>query len=147
MLFLTVWSNIFSPSDEELLRHQEQQKTEQQIKDASKQEATQQAKSNLKPQKNVYLETKTAQFAVDVNNNRISYATLKNYKQHEGSVTNVILLDENQYIEAGILGESRDVDWKIAKRIADRITLNRQKTGRKYRTQHTEADTYIAHST
>ena len=56
MLFLTVWSNIFSPSDDELLRHQEQQKAEQQIKDAAKQEVVQQTKSTLKPQKNVYLE-------------------------------------------------------------------------------------------
>lgn len=145
MLFITVWSNIFSPSDEELLRHQEQQKAEQQIKDASKQEATQQAKSTLKPQKNVYLETKTAQFAVDVNNNRISYATLKNYKQHEGSVANVILLDENHYIEAGILGESRDIDWKIEKQTTDSITLKGQKNRLNYRTKYTFDDNYIVH--
>ena len=149
MLFLTVWNFFFSPSEEEL-KKQETVKMEK-IKNENNEYKEKNTKANNilnnkqnRAKKEVFLKNKNVHVGFDVANNKITFLALKNYKQHEGSVKNVILLDDEHFIESGWVGtyKNSDINWKLGKKTADRISIVGEINGIKFKTLYEIDDNY-----
>ncbi len=149
MLFLTVWNFFFSPSEEEL-KKQETVKMEK-IKNENNEYKEKNTKANNilnskqnRAKKEVFLKNKNVHVGFDVANNKITFLALKNYKQHEGSVKNVILLDNEHFIESGWVGtyKNSDINWKLGEKTADRISIVGEINGIKFKTLYEIDDNY-----
>ena len=144
MLFLTVWNAFTAPSEEEIKRRQEMIKTErvnsrkQQMVEAEEQ----QIKSRGK--KEMFLNNSDVKVGIDVLNNKITFLELKKYKQHEKSEKNVVLLDDDHFIENGWLGVYRnnEVDWKVGKKSENMISVVGDKNGIVFETIYTLDDSH-----
>ena len=100
MLFLTAWSMLFSPNEDELKKLQnqkvERQDSEMQISTGSGVVANEngikgvgkdviEKKKTNNEKKLVFVENDFVKLAVDVNSNRLSYLMLKRYDSHKSN--------------------------------------------------------------
>ena len=119
MLLLTFWNIFTSPSEEEIKKQQEQIKIEKELKEKSTQNDVKIAQQQTvkREKKEVFLKNKKIHIGFDVVNNRITFLALKDYKQHEQSIKNVVLLDDEHFIENGWIGtyKNNDINWKLDK--------------------------------
>ena len=145
MVFLTVFNMFTAPSKEEL----EKQKfnyTKQQEENIKKEEffasKKEENKITKKQKKEVFLENDLYHVGFDINNNRISFLTLKNYKQHNDGLQNVVLLDDNHFIESGWLGVNNSLNWAIKEKNNDNITLQGKNDDVIYEIKYTINDDY-----
>lgn len=149
MLFLTVWNFFFSPSEEEL-KKQEAAKVEKIENENNKNKERNTKANNIlnnkqnRAKKEVFLKNKNVHIGFDVANNKITFLALKNYKQHEGSVKNVILLDDEHFIESGWIGtyKNSEINWKLGEKTADRISVVGEINGIKFKTLYEIDDNY-----
>lgn len=136
MIFLTVWSLMSSPSEDDLKKIQNQKiekqenslpkaiqddiaVTENGIKGVSKDIDVEKKKINEK--KLVFIENDFVKLAVDSKSNRLSYLMLKRYDNHNSEKNEknksekVVLLDDEHFIESGYIANisRKDVKWKL----------------------------------
>ena len=153
MGFLTIWNIFTSPTEEEIKKQQEKIKQEQQLRrddlagdvNIADVGGKNDAKTAKKAKKEVFVNTYNTHVGVDVANNRITFLALKKYKQHDNSVRNVVLLDDEHFIENGFLGavKHNEIDWKQKKTsVANRIDVVGEKNNVKYETIYTFNDDY-----
>lgn len=144
MLFLTIWNIFTAPNEEELKKQQEAIKTKkideniQKVNNLSNQQTQKLAK------KEIFLQNKNVHIGFDVNNNKITFLALKNYKQHEKSVKNVILLDDEHFIENGWIGaySNSEINWKLGKKTNNMISVVGSRNGLNFETIYTIDDNY-----
>ncbi len=137
VMFLAVWNFFTSPSEEELAKMEQNRKknnvevsvdatrddngliTTESIKDTSN------AKKK-KEKKEIFLQNDKVNVGFDVVNNRITFYSLKGFKQHEKSLKNVILLDDEHFFESGWLGDVKngEIDWKVKSKNDNSIVLS-----------------------
>ena len=153
MGFLTIWNIFTAPSEEEIKKQKEKIKQEQALKRDDFVRANEGADSEIKidtktakkAKKEVFINTYNTHAGVDVANNRLTFLALKNYKQHNNSVKNVVLLDNEHFIESGFLGtvKHNEIDWKQKKTsIVNQINVVGEKNNVKYETIYTFNDDY-----
>lgn len=152
MFFLTVWQIFTTPSEEELKKQQEKIKIEKVKKSDEIIDNKIDNKTNVfvnnnikkREKKEVYLKNKNFHVGFDVANNRITFLSLNNYKQHEKSIKNVVLLDDEHFIENGWLGtySNNDINWKLNKKGKDFISIIGEKDGLVFETIYTIGDVY-----
>ena len=130
MMFLTIWQFFFAPTEEELNKQKNtniQQVSQQQSKQIQAQAMPISNKYELaKPKKNVYLETEKTKIGIDVNNNIINFFELKDYKKHEGSLQNIILLDDEHFINDNwifIDDKIENINWKLGAKTKNSISI------------------------
>ena len=136
MLFLTAWSMLFAPSEDELKKLQNQKVEKQEndmqigissdvvanengIKGVGKDVVEKKKTNNEK--KLVFVENDFVKLAVDVNSNRLSYLMLKRYDSHKGNSGDgkknekVILLDDEHFVESGYIANinRKDIKWRL----------------------------------
>ena len=148
MLFLTIWNIFTAPNEEELKKQQEAIKTEKAKKiNTDQQEITLKSENKQlqkRAKKEVFLKNKNVHIGFDVNNNKITFLALKNYKQHEKSVKNVILLDDEHFIENGWLGtyNNSEINWKLGRKTDNMISVVGLKNGINFETIYTIDNDY-----
>ena len=147
MFLLTIWSIFTSPNEEELKEIQKQTKTEN-VKQGNKllndeifntNITSNNSKRSLKNnKKEVFSENDNYKIGIDVANNRISYFELKKYKKHELNNDNVILLDDEHFIESGWFGDinNKDIIWNKYDINKDAITVFGEKGSIKFTTKY-----------
>lgn len=129
MVFLTIWNFFITPNGEEIEKQQAEQKKIEQIEKQKVEEAKKQLeeknKTSIKEKKEIFFDTKKTRVAVDVNNNRLSFLTLKDYKLHEKSIKNVVLLDDEHFIETGWFGDvvNNKINWKVRNKTNNSVVL------------------------
>ena len=129
MVFLTIWNFFITPNGEEIEKQQAEQKKIEQVEKQKVEEAKKQLeeknKTSIKEKKEIFFDTKKTRVAVDVNNNRLSFLTLKDYKLHEKSIKNVVLLDDEHFIEAGWFGDvvNNKINWKVRNKTNNSVVL------------------------
>ena len=140
MLFLTFWNIFTSPSEEEIKKQQEQIKIEKELKEKSAQNDVKiaQQKTVKREKKEVFLKNKKIHIGFDVVNNRITFLALKDYKQHEQSIKNVVLLDNEHFIENGWIGtyKNNDINWKLDKQGDNFVSIIGNKNGITFATKY-----------
>ena len=149
MFFLTIWQIFTTPSEEELKQQQEKTKIEKRI-------SNDEVKNNIQSQnkvetsiknrekKEVFLKNKNIHIGFDVANNRITFLALQGYKQHEKSIKNIILLDDEHFIENGWIGtySNKDINWKLNKKGGDFVSVIGEKDGLIFETIYTIGESY-----
>ena len=140
MLFLTFWNIFTSPSEEEIKKQQEQIKIEKELKEKSTQNDVKIAQQQTvkREKKEVFLKNKKIHIGFDVVNNRITFLALKDYKQHEQSIKNVVLLDNEHFIENGWIGtyKNNDINWKLDKQGDNFVSIIGNKNGITFATKY-----------
>ena len=146
MLFLTFWNIFTSPSEEELRKQQEKTKIEKEIIEKTKQETSKQvpALQTKREKKEVFLNNKNIKIGFDVANNKITFLELKNYKLHEKSDKNVILLDDDHFIETGWLGSyaNNEINWNLEQKTDSSVIVSGNKRGLVFKTVYEITDDY-----
>lgn len=146
MLFLTFWNIFTSPSEEEIKKQQEQIKIEKELKENSTQNDVKiaQQKTVKREKKEVFLNNENVKIGFDVANNKITFLELKKYKQHEKSNKNIVLLDDEHFVETGWLGTytNNEIDWKLGDKDSNSISIIGSKNGLKFETKYEIDDTY-----
>ena len=151
MLLLTIWSVFTAPSEEELKQMQQKAKVEnaKQIDRSSGDEIFDTEKenksvSNNKPKKEVFKENNNYKIGIDVVNNRITYFELKKYKKHELNNNNIVLLDDEHFIESGWFGDinNSDIVWNKYDINKNGIIVSGEKNGLKFTTNYEFDDNY-----
>ena len=148
MLFLTFWNIFTSPSEEELnAKKAEMEKTKvinnQNNNDADKDKKIEKS-ATLRQKKEIFLKNKNVHIGFDVANNRITFLALTQYKQHEKSVKNVILLDDDHFIESGWIGayKNSEINWQLASKTDNSLVLTGTKNGIHFQTKYELDDIY-----
>lgn len=136
MVFLTIWSLIFSPTEDELKKLQNQKIEKQDnkmslnnieegsvnengIKGVGKDVVT--TRKNVNEEKLVFIENDFVKLAVDVNSNRLSYLMLKRYDDHKSKSKDgnedkkIKLLDNQHFVESGYIANinRKNIKWKL----------------------------------
>ena len=146
MLFLTFWNIFTSPSEEEIKKQQEQIKIEKELKEKSTQNDLKiaQQKTAKREKKEVFLNNENVKIGFDIANNKITFLELKKYKQHEKSNKNIVLLDDEHFVETGWLGTytNNEIDWKLGDKNNNSISIIGSKNGLKFETKYEIDDTY-----
>ena len=144
MLFLTVWNAFTAPSEEEIKRRQEMIKTERVNSQKQQIVGTEEQQIKSRGKKEMFLNNSDVKVGIDVLNNKITFLELKKYKQHEKSEKNVVLLDDDHFIENGWLGVYRnnEVNWKVGKKSERMISVVGDKNGIIFETIYTLDDSY-----
>ena len=143
---LFVWNLFTAPSEEELARLSEQKKISN--VNVGTGDATVEGggiKKTTRKKKEVFLKNSDAHVGFDVNNNRITFFALNGYKQHEGSLKNVILLDEDHFVESGWLGDVKndDIDWKLKSKADDKVVVAGEYKGLTFETNYVLLENYV----
>ena len=132
MLVLNFW-NIFTGPSEEQLKQMETQKQQtkisKEVQDLSSlnDDLIKENKQNIqkRAKKEVFLENDSLKIAVDVNNNQITYAELKKYKDHVQTDKNVVLLDDKHFVETGWIGvDGNKINWSLREKNKNSIVLS-----------------------
>ena len=129
MVFLTIWNFFITPNGEEIEKQQAEQKKIEQVEkqkvEEAKKKLEEKNKANIKEKNEIFFDTKKTRVAVDVNNNRLSFLTLKDYKLHEKSIKNVVLLDDEHFIETGWFGDvvNNKINWKVRNKTNNSVVL------------------------
>ena len=121
MLVLTFWNIFTGPSEEQLKQMEEKNKQTQISKEAKdlgslNEDLIKENKQNIqkKAKKEIFLENDSLKIAVDANNNQITYAELKKYKDHVNADKNVVLLDDKHFVETGWIGvDGNKINWSL----------------------------------
>ncbi len=164
MMFLIFWSVFTSPSKEELEKRAKLQAKEKDAISYVKQQGGNKDDisssiiydmdgrnigTQTRKQKNeTFFENENSRVGIDVNNNRITYLSLKKYKQHEKDVKDVLLLDDGHFIEAGWVGRIGDdsivdtssINWKVDAKDDTSISISGIKNNVRYKTTYTIAN-------
>ncbi len=143
MMFLTVWNFFTFPGEEELKKY-EKAKIEKVEKKELKELKEQKEQKSLRKKNEVFLKNKNVHIGFDVANNRITFLALKNYKQHEKSVKNVVLLDDEHFIENGWLGvyKNSDINWRLGKKTNDTVSIVGERNGLSFENIYKIDDNY-----
>ena len=150
MLFLTIWQIFTSPNEADLKKYEEQKKIEKYQNKTSKNTLQQNNTNNTttiikkREKKEVFLNNDHIHIGFDTANNRISFLSLKDYKQHEKSLKKVILLDDDHFIENGWLGtySNSEIVWKLGEQTKNSVSIIGQKNGLQYKTIYSIDDNY-----
>lgn len=148
MIFLTIWSNFFSPSKEELEQMKREKTTDikvEQNENFIKINNNSKVFTKNKEKKQVFIENDIVKIGIDTNNNNISYLKLKEYKKHEKSNDNVLLLDDEHFIDSGFIGNfsKNDIKWQLKKRNDNNIIIYGEKDGFIFENNYILKDNYI----
>ena len=150
MLFLTIWQIFTSPNEADLKKYEEQKKIEKYQNKTSKDTLQQNNTNNTttiikkREKKEVFLNNDHIHIGFDTANNRISFLSLKDYKQHEKSLKKVILLDDGHFIENGWLGtySNSEIVWQLGEQTKNSVSIIGQKNGLQYKTVYSIDDNY-----
>ena len=148
MIFLTIWNNFFSPSKEELEQMQREKTTD--VKVEQNENLINLNRNNKlitknKEKKQIFIENDIVKIGIDTNNNNISYLMLKKYKKHEKSNDNVLLLDDEHFIDSGFISNfsKNDINWKLKERNDKNIIVYGEKDGFIFENNYILQDDYI----
>ena len=134
VMFLAVWNFFTAPSEEELAQMEKNRKKsdiEVSIEGAdngtniSLSEKSRALKAKKKEKREIFLQNDKVNVGFDVANNRITFYSLKHFKQHEKSIKNITLLDDEHFFETGWLGDIKndEINWRVKNKTANSVVL------------------------
>ena len=136
VMFLAVWNFFTAPSEEELAQMEKNRKkssVEISIDGTENGDsviALKNTKNALKVEKKkekkeIFLQNDKVNVGFDIANNRMTFYALKHFKQHEKSIKNITLLDDEHFFETGWLGDvkNNDIKWQVKSKTNNSIVL------------------------